>query len=448
MLISNGTVVTVDSSDRVLEPGWIRLADGRIDAVSDRPIEPNMDEEVLDASGRVVMPGLINAHTHLFQTLIRGIFENLPFSDWLRGIYYSGLAVTDEDAHLAARLGAVEGLLSGTTTLLEHHFLNVRDTMADATIAGLATTGVRAVFARTSMDLGDLVPPDGLETPDAATAAAAALIDRHGARTADRSLSFFVGPNTPGISTSGEMALAMTEFATARGLRQSMHVAESRDAVDAVRRRYGVEGVLRWLDGIGALRGLFVAAHSVHLDRDELRIAAERGVAISHNPVSNLFLGDGLAPIAEAREEGVLVALGTDGAASNNGQNMFEVLKVAALLQRGRLLDGTIFPPRQALRMATIDAARALGLDDVTGSIEIGKRADLVVLDLRSTPSTVAFHNVVSQLVHCAPASAVRTVFVDGRRVVDEGRMVTLDIQELLDHAQAAGRRIAARLAA
>ncbi len=446
MLIANGTVVTVDGTNRVLEPGWLRIHDGVITAVSDEPLVPRPGEDVLDARNQVVMPGLINAHTHLFQTLIRGVFEGLPFNDWLRRIYHSARAFSDEDAQLAARLGGVEALLSGTTTVLEHHFLNIREDLPDATIRGLTSTGIRAVFARTSMDLGDLVPEAGLETPERATQAADALIDRHRSLADSRMVTFFVGPNTPGVSSSGDMALAMTEFATARGLRQSMHVAESQAAVQWVRERYGVDGVIRWLDGIGALQGPIVAAHSVHLDREELRIAAAKDVAIAHNPVSNLFLGDGLAPIAEAHEEGVLVALGTDGAASNNTQDMFEVLKLAGLLQRGRLMDGTVFPPRTVLRMATIDAARALGIADIVGSIEVGKRADLVVLDLLATPRTVALHDVVSQLVHCSPGDAVRTVFVDGRRVVDDGRQVDLAEADLLREAQLAGGQLRKRL--
>lgn len=448
MLIENATVVTVDAADRVLDRAWIAITDGAITAVSAEPIAPRPGEPRLDATGKVVMPGLINAHTHLFQVLIRGVYEELPFVEWLRRIYACGLALTEEDAYLSARSAAVEALTSGTTTIVEHHFLNrVRDLPA-ATIDGMRSMGVRTVFARTAMDMGALAPSQVLEAPDEAVAACEALLASYQAAVADpaRMLSVFVGPNTPGVSATAAMARAMTDLAQARGLRQSLHLAESRSVVRQVERDHGITGVARWLDAEGALRGPILAAHSVHLDVDELRLLAERDVAISHNPVSNMFLGDGIAPVWEALEQKVVVALGTDGAASNNSQDMFEVMKVAPLLQRARREDASAVGPRQALRMATIDGARALGLGDVIGSIEVGKRADLVVLDLEASPHTVAVHDVVSQLVHCAPSDAVSSVLVDGRLIVNEGRVAGIDQQALLADAQAAGMDLVRRL--
>jgi 5-methylthioadenosine/S-adenosylhomocysteine deaminase len=261
-------------------------------------------------------------------------------------------------------------------------------------------------------------------------------------------LSILAGPNTPGVSASEAMVRAMAEFATARDIGQSMHVAESVDVVAAVERRYGVRGVVRWLAAIGGLERRTLAAHCVHLDDDELRLLAERGVAISHNPVSNLFLGDGIAPIFEALHAGVLVALGTDGAASNNAQDMFEVLKIAPLLQRARRQDGQALGSRPALRMATIDGARALGLERVTGSIEPGKRADILILDLASSPRSVALHDVVSQLVHATASSSVSTVLVDGQMLVENGHLVHEDERALLAEAQAIGASLAARIEA
>ena len=446
MLIEGATVITLDTEDRILSPGWIRVENGIIEQVSAVPIDRLPGEATVDGTNHVVIPGLINAHTHLFQVLIRGVIENRPFERWLRDIYHCGLALSDEDAHAAARLGGMEALLSGTTTVVEHHFLNARDGTPDATIDGLGDVGVRRVLARTSMDIGHLAPPEVLETPDQATTACDALIGRHRDALASRSLLILVGPNTPGVSASAEMAVAMTEFALDRDVGQSMHVAESQSSLRLLHERTGIRGVVRWLDGLGALRGPILSAHSVHVDAEELGIMADRGVTIVHNPVSNLFLGDGIAPIVAATEAGVRVALGTDGAASNNNQDMFEVMKLAALLQRGDRMDGTRMPPGMALRMATIEAARALGIGDVVGSIEPGKRADLVVLDLTRRPNTVALHDAVSQIVHCAPSASVTSVFVDGERVVDEGRLTRLDGADVMRVAQSLGRRLADRL--
>ena len=446
MLIENGTVVTVDPQDRVLDPGWLRIEDGRIELVSDQPIAARPGEERLDASGLVVIPGLVNSHTHLFQTLIRGIYEGRTFSDWLGRIYHCGLVLTEEDFRIGARLGAVESLHCATTTIVEHHFLNGSADAAAATIEGLRSVGVRAVFARTAMDLGDLAPRQLLETPAQAVAATERVIAAWQGQAADGLLTLMVGPNTPGVSAGPDMVVAMADLAESLGLWQSMHVAESQAVVDAVRTSYGVDGVVRWMDGLGALRGRAIAAHSVHIDEGERAIMADRGLAIAHNPISNLFLGDGFAPIAEALEAGVSVGLGTDGAASNNSQDMLQVLKIAPLLQRARHQDGTLLGARAALRLGTLGGARALGLDHLVGSIEVGKRADLVLLDLLHAPSTVAVHDVVSQVVHCASSANVSAVLVDGQVRLAEGRVRSVDEPEVLAEAQAAGRSLARRL--
>jgi len=186
----------------------------------------------------------------------------------------------------------------------------------------------------------------------------------------------------------------------------------------------------------------------VHVDDGEIALMRERGIAIAHNPVSNLFLGDGIAPIFDAHRAGIRVALGTDGAASNNRQDMFEVLKLCALLQRGRQEDGLAFSPTLALRMATIEGAHAIGLGHVIGSIEPGKRADLVVVDLHRAPRNVALHSPMSQLVHCAAADDVDTVIVDGSVVISAGEPTAFDGPALLARAQRQGRHLAQRLEA
>jgi 5-methylthioadenosine/S-adenosylhomocysteine deaminase len=185
-------------------------------------------------------------------------------------------------------------------------------------------------------------------------------------------LTLMTGPNTPGVSASGELSQETKRYADEHGLRISAHIAESASVVTAVEKRYARHGVVHWLDELGALGPKMIAAHSVHLTPDEVQIFAERGVSVAHNPVSNMFLGDGIAPIVEMLAAGVTVALGTDGAASNNSQDMFEVTKMAGLLQRAHHQDARAVSPTQALRMATINGAKALGLDHLVGSIEVG----------------------------------------------------------------------------
>jgi 5-methylthioadenosine/S-adenosylhomocysteine deaminase len=446
VLIENAIVVTMNPRDDVLDPGWIEVRDGAIAAVSASLLPIHEGDERIDGSGKVVIPGLVNAHTHLFQVLIRGIYEELPFPEWLRRIYHCGRALTAEDCHVAAMLGTLEALKSGVTTLVDHHFLNRGEELPEATLDGMRALGVRTVLARTIMDESPLAPLEVLETPEAGLRSVEALLRRHRDEVADGMLTLMLGPNTPGVSATGRLAVATRAFAEEHGLRQSAHIAESTSVLDAVRERHGHDGVVAWLDSIGALGPGLLAAHCVHLSPSEIAILARHGVAVCHNPVSNMFLGDGIAPVVELLAAGVTVGLGTDGAASNNSQDMFEVTKMAALLQRARTRDPHAISPLQALHMATIDGARVLGLDNLVGSIEPGKRADLAIVDLRRAPHNVAVHKVPSHLVHCAKATDVDTLLVDGRVVMRDRAVAGLDEPRLLAQAQEAGERLVARL--
>ncbi len=446
IILENATVVTMNECNEVLERGSIEIRGGAIAAVAAAPPAGAGAARRIDGRGKVVMPGLVNAHTHLFQTLIRGVYEGLPFAEWLRRIYHCGRALSPEDCRLSAMLGSLEALKGGVTTVLDHQFLNRGNELAEATLAGMRAVGVRTVLARTIMDLVDLAPPEALERPEEGLRWMEALLANHRHDVGDGMLTLMTGPNTPGVSASGEVAVATHRFAAERGLGVSAHIAESCSVLDAVQRRYGRPGVIAWLEELGALGPNWIAAHSVHLSAEEIGIMARRGVSVAHNPVSNMFLGDGIAPVVEMLKAGITVALGTDGAASNNSQDMFEVVKTAALLQRARTQDGQAVPPMQALRMATINGAKALGMDRLAGSLEPGKRADLIMLDLRSAPHNVAVHNVVSHLVHCAKAADVELVMVDGRILMERRQVAGLDEADLLAKAQAAGERLVRRL--
>jgi 5-methylthioadenosine/S-adenosylhomocysteine deaminase len=447
MIIRAGAVITMNPRSEVLEPGWIRVVDGTITAVSAESIEPESNEEQLDAGHLAVLPGLVNAHTHLFQTLIRGVYEELPLPDWLTRIYACGGALTDDDSRLAAKLGAVESLRSGVTTIVEHQFLNRGTELADATIAGLREVGTRTVLARTIMDMGGLAPASALETPEDGLASVAELLHDHAGELGDGMLTLMTGPNTPGASASGELALATREFAERHGIGQSMHLNEGVAIVESVRREHHAAGPVDWLERIGALGDNILAAHCVHLEPEEIEALARHGTAVSHNPVSNGVIGDGIAPVAELLQAGVVVALGTDGAASNNTQDMFEVIKTAIMFQRARLHDASVLSPMQALRMATVNGARAIGLDQLIGSLEPGKRADLFGLNLLGHVNSVALHDVVSTAVYCARPSNVELTMVDGKVLLRDGELVNLDETALLAEAQESGRDLVTRLA-
>src|SRR5919199_4983070 len=212
-LIEGATLVTMNARDEVLAPGWVEIRDGQITAVTDTPLDTADADQRIDGRQKVVMPGLVNAHTHLYQTLIRGVYEEIPFPDWLRAIYHCGRVLTPDDCLVGARLGALEALRSGVTTVTDHQFLNRGVDLPAATITGIREIGLRAVLARTLMDMGDLVPPEVLETPEAGLRSVEALLDRFKGHTDDGLVSLMTGPNTPGVSASGELARATRAFA-------------------------------------------------------------------------------------------------------------------------------------------------------------------------------------------------------------------------------------------
>jgi 5-methylthioadenosine/S-adenosylhomocysteine deaminase len=442
LLITGGTVLTL-AEERPQAGGAVLVEDGAVVEVAPAHRLSAAGAEVIDASGCVVMPGLINAHTHLFQTLIRGYADGRPFTEWLRRIYGVGRAIAPEDCLTAARLGALESLRGGVTTLLEHHFVHPSLEHPAATIEGLQEAGIRAVVARTSMDSGDLVPQETAETPEAAARASEAFLRRFAGRPR---LSLMLGPSTPPINASAELVQAMSRVAREHGVPVTTHCAENRAVVARVR-ALGAAGVVDLFERLGVLEPGWLLSHCVHTSSDEIGVMRARGAAVAHNPVSNMYLGDGIAPVVAYRAAGIPVALGTDGPASNNTLDMFETMKAASLLQRVAALDAAAIRPVDAVRMATAEGARALGLEHLVGTLEPGKRADLIVVDM-DRPHLVPLHDVYAQLVYCARAADVRDTIVDGRVVMRRGVVQTLDHASIMADARAAGRRLALALAA
>lgn len=446
MLITGAAVFTVDAQDTVLPGGCVRV-DGRdIVQVSAAALDPAPGEQVVDATGQLLIPGLVNTHTHLFQGLLRGVYEERPLRVYLDYIYRSGLELSREDALAAALLGGLEAIRAGTTTVTDHHFLNRIPALAEATVDGMRQAGVRAVLARTVMDTGPGIPQELLEDPAAGLRDVDALLERYREERADRSVTIMTGPNTPGMNASANAVKAAAAFARRKGIRQSAHVAEYKGVVEAVRRDYGVEGVVAWLDGLGALGPDLLAVHAVQVAPDEVERLARNGCAISHNPFSNLFCGDRNAPVSDYLAARLRVGFGTDGGANNNAQGVLDALRITRLLQRAHPTAPEAISPQLGLRMATLDGARALGLGDITGSIEAGKRADLVLVEVERTPHTVPTHDPLVQLVHSVKTTDVRNVWIDGRAVLRDGVVLTVDEPALLRRASEAGKALVKRL--
>ena len=446
MLIAGATVFTVNANDEIISPCWVRIRDGVIETVSAQPIAPDPNEELIDATGRLLLPGFVNTHTHLFQTLFRGVYEERPLAVYLDYIYRSGTMLEPEDCRHSAMLGCLEQIRSGATTVVDHHFLNRDSSLAEGTIEGMLAVGVRGVVARTVMDIGDGLPPQILERPEAGLRSVEALLKRYHKEHQSGMMTIMTGPNTAGVNASEKAVLATQEFARAHSIRRSSHIAEYRGAVEAVRRRYGYFGVVEWLSRIGALGPDLVAVHAVHVRPEEIAKMAEAGTSVSHNPFSNLFCGDRNAPVSDYLRAGIPVGFGTDGAANNNAMGVLDALRITRSLQRTHLNDPEAISPEKAIRMATIEGARAIGLDGLVGSIEPRKCADLIVIDYGEMPHTVPTHNLLVQLVHSVKQSDVRTVIVNGRVIMRDRTILTVDEKSVLEAATIAARNLVKRL--
>jgi 5-methylthioadenosine/S-adenosylhomocysteine deaminase len=443
LLVKNALVIPMTEGRRSFH-GYVRVTDGVIQAVGEGGSGAATEaEEVIDATGCVLMPGLVNAHTHLYQVLLRAVWEDLELMPWLKRVYGCARVLRPEHFYAGSLLACVEAIRSGVTTVCEHNFLNPSAECAVETLRALRESGLRSVFARTIMDCGDIVPECTRETAETAFRRIETILARH--RGVDR-LTFMTGPNTPPINTTPALLGEIRRFADAYGIGISAHVAESKSVVDCVRKEHGRNGVVEFLDRFGIPAPNSIFAHAVHVSMDEIALLRETKTSVSHNPVSNMMLGDGVAPVVEMLRQGVNVALGTDGAASNHSQDLFDTMKAASLLQKVHHQNAGIIKPYDVLRMATVGGARALGLDAVCGTIEAGKRGDLILLDLTGVHNQ-PINDVFSQIVHCAKASDVRMVVVNGEILLRDRALTRHDEGRILDHARQAHRDLTERLA-
>jgi 5-methylthioadenosine/S-adenosylhomocysteine deaminase len=442
LAITNALILPMTEA-RTSFSGFVRMRDGVITEVnSGASVKIAAAERTIDGSGCVLLPGLINAHTHLYQVLLRAVWEDLELLPWLKRIYGCARVLRPEHFYAGSLLGCIEAIRSGVTTVCEHNFLNPSSECALETIRAIRDSGLRGVFARTIMDTGEIVPDCTKEKPEEAFRRIEAILATHDDGT---NITFMTGPNTPPINTTPGLLKEIRRFADDKGIGISAHVAESKSVVESVRREHGKNGVVEFLHQFGIAAKNSIFAHSVHVSNDEIRILKETGTSVSHNPVSNMMLGDGVAPVVDMLRHGVNVALGTDGAASNHSQDIFATMKAASLLQKVHHADAGVIDPYSVLRMATLGGAKALGLDSICGTIEVGKRADLILIDI-DTIHNQPINDIFSQIVHCAKASDVRTVIVNGEIVMQDRALTRHDERQILTNARLANRDLMERV--
>jgi 5-methylthioadenosine/S-adenosylhomocysteine deaminase len=436
-LVHNATILTMDDGFTVVD-GHVAVRDGRIESVGPGTTDPAGFDAAIDARGGYLLPGLIQTHVHLCQTLFRGFADDMPLLDWLRRrVWPLEAAHTPPTLAASARLAAAELLRTGTTTVLTME--TVHDT--DVVFEVLAEAGLRATIGKCMMDSDAEVPRRLQEDTRASIEESLGLKKRwHGAASGRLRAAF-----APRFAVSCSRALleAVGELAQSEDLLIHTHASENRDEVELVRRLTGGRSNLEYLADAGLATPHLCAAHCVWVTDSEQALLADRQVKVLHCPGSNLKLGSGIAPVVEMRRRGIAVSLGADGAACNNRLDMFDEMRLAATLQAVRQAPGAL-PARDVVWMATRDGARALGLDGEIGSIEPGKRADLIVVD-RSGPHLSPDVDAWSSIVYSARGTDVALVMVDGEVLVRDGELTRLDAAEVSAEARAAARQLALR---
>ena len=434
LLLKGGRVVTMDATRRILDAD-VLVDGGRITKIG-KAVRPSGRPAVVDCAGLIVIPGLIQAHIHLCQTLFRGLADDLSLEAWLaQRIWPLEAAHTEASIHASAMLGAAELLLGGTTAILDME--TVRHT--GAAFEALEEIGIRATAGKCLMDAPPPAsPPSLFEPTDKALTESADLCARwHGA--AGGRLRYCFAPRFA-PSCSGPLLRAVSDLAEKAGAVIHTHAAETPLELDIVKRETGHDEIA-YLDSVGISGPRAALAHCVWVDTDAIARLARQATNIVHCPSSNLKLGSGIAPVPEMLAAGCRVAIGADGAPCNNRLDAFAEMRLAALIQKPRL-GPEVMPAATVLELATLGGARALGLESEIGSIEAGKCADLVVLDLSAPHAQPEEADLISRIVYSAQPADVRHVIVDGRIVVRGGVLKTADVEEIRRTANAQAKRL------
>jgi 5-methylthioadenosine/S-adenosylhomocysteine deaminase len=424
LVIANGTVVTMDRAGRVLAPGSVAIHGGEIVAVDRAPVVAQQFRaaETIEAWGSVIMPGLINTHTHAPMVLYRGLADDLALMDWLQKYIFPAEAktVTPDFVRAGTRLAVLEMIQSGTTTYADMYYFEeeiARETRA---------AGLRGVLGQTIIQF----PSPDAKTPAEGLARAEAFIKEF---KDDPLITPAVAPHAM-YTLDGPTLLACRDLARRYHVPTIIHVAETETELKAAQERHKSSPV-EYLESIGFLGPGVLAAHAVWVSVPEIATLKARGVGVSHNPESNMKLASGTFPATQFLAAGVALGLGTDGAASNNDLDMFEAMRTASLLHKLATNDPRAVGAKVALEMATIGGARALGLEKRIGSLEPGKRADVIVVNM-STARQTPMYDPISHLVYATHGDDVQATIVNGKVLMRGRRVLTLDEAAILREAR------------
>ena len=429
ILVYNGTILTMDDRNRTIPNGLLAISGNTIGHVGQDEKGSLKAQKELDAEGGLILPGLINGHTHAAMTLFRGLADDLPLMDWLNNYIFPAEGKMDADfVRVGTLLACAEMIMSGTTTFCDMYLFE------EEVARAAKEAGMRCLVGEVLYDF----PSPNYGTIEKGFIYTEALIERW---RRDSLINIAVEPHS--LFTCGvELLRKANDLALGKGVPLILHLAETREELKEIERRYG-KNPTQHLKDLGLLGSHLIVDHCVHVSKPEIELLAENEVSVVHNPESNMKLASGIAPVPDMIAKGMKVGLGTDGCASNNNLDLFGEMDMAAKLHKASKLDPTVMDAQTLVKMATIDGARALGLEKITGSLEAGKKADLIVIDTNK-PHLIPMYNPYSHLVYAAGGHDVRHSVIDGNLVMEDRRLLTLDLEDILVRSREKSEKVRA----
>jgi len=418
ILVHNGTILTMDSQNNIIHNGMVAISGSTISYIGKDKKDSIKTKKDLDTQGGLILPGLINSHTHAAMSLFRGLADDLPLMEWLHNYIFPVERKMDADfVRVGTLLACAEMILSGTTTFCDMYLFE------DEVARAAKEVGMRSVVGEVIYDF----PSPNYGTLEKGFIYTEALIERW---EQDPLINIAVEPHS--LFTCGEELLRKAnDLALKRGVPLILHLAETKEEVYEIEKRFRKRPV-QHLKDLGLLGSHLIVDHCVHINESEIELLAENNVCIVHNPESNMKLASGIAPVPDMIAKGITVGLGTDGCASNNNLDLFGEMDMAAKLHKVNNLDPTVMNAQTLVEMATIDGAKVIGLEKIIGSLEAGKRADLIVLDTHK-PHLVPMYNPYSHLVYAATGHDVKHSIIDGNIVMEDRRLLTLDVEDIIE---------------
>ena len=423
IIISNGVILTVNNNDEIINDGALAVKKNKIiDLGKSSDIKNKYEaEKEIDAKSGVIMPGLVNIHTHLAMSIFRGLADDLPLEKWLNE--YICLAedkfVNENFCYWGTKLSLAEMIFSGTTTFCDMYFFEKETgrVAEEAGVRGIIGEGIVSAFG----DEDKIFNNKTRLTKDLLKEFKNSPL-----------ISIAIEPHSC-YTCSKEILIKSKKFAKENNLLYIIHLAETKKEIDEIKNKFGMPPV-EYLDKIGVLDEMTLAAHCVWLNAKDIEILKSRKVKVAHCPESNMKLASGAAPIYELLKENIIIGLGTDGSASNNDLDMFSEMDSAAKLAKVSILNSTAVNAKETVRMATINGSKALGMENEIGSLEIGKKADIIILNFNK-PHLVPVYDYYSHLVYSASGSDVEICIIDGKVIMENRKILTFDVKETMEKA-------------